>query len=367
MPKHSDYCVANERIKHEYFSYLKEAKRQSEASVDAVAMALSRFEKHTGYRDFKTFKREQAISFKAWLARQDNRATGSKLSKATLHSTMSYLKGFFQWLALQPSYKSRLSCTDADYFNVSNKDARIATARRSRSVPTLEQARTALLNMPHKADVERRDRAVFAFALLTGARGGAVVSAKLKHIDLETGRFFQDAREVDTKNSKTFATYFSPFDDDINNIFAEWVHFLISEKYWTQQEPLFPKTTTKCDASGNFTQVLSRNHWAGTNAVRRIFRDSFEAADMPYFNPHSFRKTLVQIVQRAGSSAEVCKAWSQNLGHEALMTTFYSYGEVPEDRQRELIQQAPRGPADVTLSRFTPEELLDEALRRMKG
>jgi hypothetical protein len=35
---------ANERIKREYFVYLKEAKRQSEASVDAVAAAVARFE-----------------------------------------------------------------------------------------------------------------------------------------------------------------------------------------------------------------------------------------------------------------------------------------------------------------------------------
>ena len=44
MHKHN---AVNERIKREYFTYLKEAKRQSEASVDAVAAALARFEAHT--------------------------------------------------------------------------------------------------------------------------------------------------------------------------------------------------------------------------------------------------------------------------------------------------------------------------------
>jgi site-specific recombinase XerD len=34
----------NERIKREYFDYLKEARRHSESTVDATAKALNRFE-----------------------------------------------------------------------------------------------------------------------------------------------------------------------------------------------------------------------------------------------------------------------------------------------------------------------------------
>ena len=61
----------NERIKRQYFAYLKEAKRHSEATVDAVAKALSRFEADTKFRDFKAFHFEQAIAFKRRLAEQE--------------------------------------------------------------------------------------------------------------------------------------------------------------------------------------------------------------------------------------------------------------------------------------------------------
>ena len=54
----------NERIKRRYFAYLKEAKRHSEPTVDAVAKALARFEVDTKHRDFKAFHFEQAIAFK---------------------------------------------------------------------------------------------------------------------------------------------------------------------------------------------------------------------------------------------------------------------------------------------------------------
>jgi len=34
------------------------------------------------------------------------------------------------------------------------------------------------------------------------------------------------------------------------------------------------------------------------------------------------------------------KAWSQNLGHADVLTTFTSYGQLPSHRQGELIRQS---------------------------
>jgi integrase/recombinase XerD len=61
--------------------------------------------------------------------------------------------------------------------------------------------------------------------------------------------------------------------------------------------------------------------------MRTIFKDAFKTANLPYFNPHSFRKTLVRLGQTLCQSPEEFKAWSQNLSHEEVLTTFYSYGE----------------------------------------
>lgn len=36
-------------------------------------------------------------------------------------------------------------------------------------------------------------------------------------------------------------------------------------------------------------------------------------------------------------TAEELKAWSQNLGHENMLTTFTSYGTVPEYRQKLIV------------------------------
>ena len=329
----------NERIKRRYFAYLKEAMRHSEPTLDAVAKALARFEADTKYRDFKAFHFEQAIAFKRHLTEQKNQQTGEKLSKATLHATLAQVKRFFHWLAGQPGYKSGFQYSDADYFNLSEKDVRVATAKRDQVGPTVEQAKHVIAMMPASNDIERRDRALIAFTLMTGARDSAIASMKLKHVNLVDGCVDQDAREVKTKFSKTFTTYFFPVGDEIHQIVADWVAHLREELLWGNDDPLFPATRIALGATRKFEAMgLERVHWSSAARIRTIFRDAFTSAGLPYFNPHSFRNTLVRLGQTVCQTPEDFKAWSQNLGHDKVLTTFLSYGQVESPRQGAIIR-----------------------------
>lgn len=351
MKKHS---AENERIKRQYFAFLKEAKGHNESTVNAAAKALKRFEVHTKFRDFKAFHFQQAIAFKNHLAEQKGQQSGEKLSKATLHATLTHLKRFFQWLAWMPGFKSRFQYADAEYFNLSDKDTRVATAQREQKVPTLEQIKHVIKTMPAETDIERRNRALVAFTLLTGARDSAIASMKLKHVELIAGCVNQDAREVKTKFSKTFDTFFFPVGEEVNEIVAEWVTYLRGDKMlWGNDDPLFPATRIEVGASRQFEAAgLSRDHWSNATPIRSLFREAFERAGLPYFNPHSFRNTLVQLGQEVCKTPEQFKAWSQNLGHEKVLTTFLSYGAVECRRQGEIIrglaspQQAVQSGAD---------------------
>ena len=337
MKKHNP---TNERIKRKYFAYLKEAKRHSEPTVDAAAKALNRFESYTRYRDFKAFHFEQAIAFKKHLAEQKGQRSGKKLSKATLHATLTQLKRFFQWLVWQPGYKSRFQYSDADYFNLSDKDTRVATAQREQKAPTLEHIKHVINTMPADTDIERRNRALISFTLLTGARDRAIASMKLKHVDLIVGSINQDAREVKTKFSKTFNTFFFPVGEEIRKIVAAWVSYLRDDKLWGNDDPLFPTTRIALGATRQFEAAgLARGHWSTASPIRTIFRKAFVRAGLPYFNPHSFRNTLVQLGQDVCKTPEEFKAWSQNLGHEKVLTIFLSYGEVACQRQGEIIRE----------------------------
>ena len=192
--------------------------------------------------------------------------------------------------------------------------------------------------MPATTDIERRDRALIAFAILTGARDGAIASFKLRHVDIAEGKIDQDAREVLTKFSKSFVTTFFPVGDDIRAEVADWVAYLRTEKLWGPDDPLFPATKIALSDSLRFEAAgLDRKRWSSASPIRAIFKEGFGAAGLPYFNPHSFRKTLALLAGQKCKSPEEYKAWSQNLGHEDVLTTFRSYGDVSSYRQAEIM------------------------------
>ncbi|RBP50761.1 site-specific recombinase XerD [Arenicella xantha] len=330
----------NERIKRQYFTFLSDAKGQNSATVDGVAMALSRFEDYIKNGDFKKFHYQQAKGFKAHLAKQLNKSTGKPLSRSTLHTTLRHVKSFFQWLCQQTGYKSSLQYGDMEYFNLSTKDARIATTRREKLAPTIEQIRHVLDSMEVSTPIQRRNRALIAFTLLSGARDAAIASMKLKHVDLAGQRVIQDAREVDTKFSKSFTSYFFPVGEDIIGIVADWINYLRSEALFGNDDPLFPKTRMIVNEQQQFeASGLKREHWTTTNPIRDIFKEAFTQADLDYFNPHSFRDTLASLGEQRCNTVEQFKAWSQNLGHTKVLTTFMSYGEVQPQKQSEIFEQ----------------------------
>src|SRR5207248_3056638 len=141
---------------------------------------------------------------------------------------------------------------------------------------TLEQIRHVIWTMRATTEIERRDRAVVAFTILTGARDGAIASLKLKHVDIDQGRVDQDARQVNTKFSKTFVTWFFSVGDDVRQVVVNWVNYLLQEKFWGLDDPIFPATKIVQGGSRHFeASGLDRKHWRSAGPIRQIFKDAF--------------------------------------------------------------------------------------------
>lgn len=329
----------NERLKHAYAAYLQEAKRMTPESTEDALAAIALFEASTGGKDFARFHIEQAKRFKRLQGEAINRRTGKPVSMATVHSRLMALKAFFIWLAGQPGFRSRISYSDCDYFNPSANDVRIASYRREVSGPSLDQIRYVLDQMPSRTGPEKRDRALVAFIALTGVRDSAAVSLRLGHVDIAARRVFQDAREVKTKNRKSMVTAFFPVGQDIEAIVSEWVPYLREEWLFGDDDPLFPRTLVGLNDRGVFAaNGLAREGWTTAEPVRKLFRCAFEGAGLRYHHPHSFRHTLARLGQQVCQTPEHWRAWSQNLGHEHIMTTWNAYGQLPEHRQQEILQ-----------------------------
>ena len=59
-------------------------------------------------------------------------------------------------------------------------------------------------------------------------------------------------------------------------------------------------------------------------------------AQLPPFSSHRVRDSIAELTKDHCVTPEDYKAWSQNMGHDDVPTTFRSYGSVAPGRQMEL-------------------------------
>ena len=316
------------------------------------AQAIQRYETFTRHADFKTFNQSRAIDFKNDLAKQN-------LAKATIHSTVTDLKRFFGWLALQSGFKQKIKLTDIEFLSLSDNDVRAAKAPADRSIPTLEQVQRVIETMPAETPIQRRNRALLAFTAVTGTRDGAVITLRLKHFDPARGLVIQNPNEVSTKFSKRINSFLLPIDERFKTIFFDWVHYLKTELLFGNDDPLFPKTQMAQDENDCFRAAgLSREFWANAAPVQKIFKAAFQSASLPYYSPHTFRHMIVSEMYRRKLNIGKFKAWSQSLGHEGAMTTLTSYGKLSLEEQGRLIADSSNEPQDQPLTKADLADVL---------
>jgi integrase/recombinase XerC len=65
-------------------------------------------------------------------------------------------------------------------------DQRDTSGSQDKNFPTLEQGKHVIVTMPNDFEIERRNRALIAFTLLTGSPDSAIASMKL-NVDLVVG------------------------------------------------------------------------------------------------------------------------------------------------------------------------------------
>lgn len=332
-PVHAD----NERIKRRYFRYMKEARGLSPTTLNLAALAIAEYEQFTERADFRSFTSSRAVAYKRHLWAKGGKRAAQLSARATVVSKARHVQQFFRWLADQEGYRSRIRHTDLDYFNPAERDAKLARTRHEKPAPTLEQVRHVINVLPATTDIPLRNRALIAAALLTGARVSALASLKLKHVRPDGLGIDQDAREVWTKFAKSQTTFFFPVGDDVRKIFLDYVDHLRA-KGWGKEDPLFPATARILDNGREcHWSELSREHWKTADPIRSIFRSAFATAGIPYFTPHTIRNCLTSLGQQMCCTPEEMKAWSQNLGHDEVLTTLTSYGQVPLQKQAELL------------------------------
>jgi integrase len=336
----------NLRIKRKYLVWLKDARGLSEASIDKAAASISTYEAVSRWQGFPRLSHRTGAGVQASPVQGKDPRTGNPLSPGTINGILRDLMAFLNWLADQPGYKSKIHRSDIAYLS---PDRKSETARRTtcwKPHPSPAQVRALLSQMPDGTVLERRDRALVSFLFLTGSRETAAISLSLGHIDLEHGVVQFDGRHVDTKFGKSFSTAFFPIGGSAERIFRDWVRELREDHLFSATDPLFPKTLVGVGQDRRFAALgIDRAPWSSCIFSRTHFQGGVPHAGLPPFSPHRVRDTLAELSREHCRTPEDYKAWSQNMGHEDVMTTFRSYGSVAPGRQVELMTRfRRRGP-----------------------
>ncbi len=330
----------NLRIKRKYLVWRGDARGYSAATVDKSAAAISLYDDWLAGKDFRAFHAERARAFKRHLGRLTNERTGAPLSAATINGILRELKAFFYWLADQPGYKSRINRADADYLTPDKKSENARRGSLWKPHPSPEQVRYVIANMPTQTIIDRRNRALVTFLFLACSREGAAISLQIRHVDLANKCVQFDSRDVNTKFGKRFSTGFYPFGDEMEQVLIDWVNELKTTQFFSATDPLFPKTEVGVGPSRKFEALgISKEPWASASGAAKIFKAAFSDAGFSPFSPHRVRDTVTDLANEFCRTPEEFKAWSQNMGHEDVLTTFRSYGSLSPGRQMELMKR----------------------------
>lgn len=353
--------IQNERIKRRYLERLKEAEGFSSATIQSYERAMMLWEDCTNAEDFGRFNKKIAMDFKRSLVEKPNERTGAPLTLSSIHQLLIHLFKFFVWLSGEAGYKTKIHPSDIAYLKLDRRQSSMARQPEPKKYPSFEIVQKVVHSIELKTEIDHRDQALIAFALISGMRDDAIISLPLECVDFEQGVISQNPKKnVRTKFSKNIQTTLMRFDQSFVNIFVSWIHYLQKEKLYSPHDPVFPKTLTEIKGSDDFCftgEKISKEFWKQTGAMREIFKKRFAYAGVEYYSPHAMRHLAMRLALKHCVNAEQIKAVSQNFGHEHIATSFLEYGHIPDYETNEILKHI-----SFSQTQRTPNEASDDEI-----
>lgn len=327
----------NVYIKRKYYRWLEKAKGYSEKTLKKYQQAFQLWENYIGNLDFKKFNDKIAVTFKEKV--KNHKYRGKKISLGTVNSVLTKMSDFFQWLQLQPGYKSHIKIFNTEYLNLSLKEKKKIQAKSNNiGHPTIEQVKKIINSIDKNTEIDSRDRALFSMAICSGARINALASLSLECYNPEEHSIDQNPKKgVRTKYSKQIKTHLFDFGKKFLSEIDEWYIYLL-KKGFGYKDAFFPGA--KREKIENLTYKKSTKvtrKFISSGRLREIMKQRMIIADIGYYYPHTFRHACIHEALKEARSSEETKAISQNIGHEKIATTLGTYASLTEKQKRSLI------------------------------
>lgn len=361
----------NEKMKRNYFKHLRDREGYSVKTVEVVENAIWKYEEFTKEVDYKQFDEKNVRGFKKWLVTNVNAKSKKKLGLKSQYDILRHLKKFFTWLSGQPGYKSRILIYNVDCLRLDKKQSREAKTAKRADYPPLEYVKSLCASIDVKNEIDRRDRALIAIAVLSGMREESLSTLKMGCFDPETLKIVQGSEyDVKTKFSKRIVGKLFKFDDELLSYVLDWYNYLKKEKLFSDIDPLFPKAKQKMNINNEIGAVwdeVDNKCWENPLSVRKVFEERANRAGLKFYSPHKFRHTAIYEISSRVNTDKERRAISQSLGHENIGTT-YSYGKLDDVTVLEVLDNInfDNNAESKSLSTASKDELLSELSRRIK-
>lgn len=326
----NNYNFENVNIIREYFVRLKEGKGYAQVTSESKLRDVIEFDLYLNGQDYRRLTKEIAIEYKKFL--REKKWQGNPIGLKTVSQKLSSIVEFYNWLRIQPRYKSRVDGSAIEYFSLSLGERNaLKTQVNLRDIPSLDDILNLIKSIKGNSEIEMRDRALIAFILMSGIRVGSITTLKLADFDIHKLRVtLNPLKGAKTKNKKAFRVGLTVFHDELLNQFIKWVNHLTDIKKFTPEMPLFPMAAI--EQSGDSLSYIAENvkaePWKSTGSINIILKKRSDEAGLPYFNPHSYRSTIIQICKSLNLTIEEMSAISQNLGQNDLHIAEVSYATM---------------------------------------
>ncbi|WP_128253377.1 tyrosine-type recombinase/integrase [Falsirhodobacter deserti] len=303
------------------------AARYDEKTIVAHLRAIRQFEASCGYKPFDSVTTDDAAAWREAITVGKPKV----LSVSTVQHQASHLRAFFAWLAKRPGYRALLPVPE--YFELPRRFAQKGISD-VKAYAEIDEAERLLEAMPKATIKDRRARAIFATAYISGLRANALITLRLRHVDIEKRLVFHDGTELRAKNGKSFVVNWFPRTETFQAVLLDWLEE-VTRRSLRSEDALFPELRDLEKASVSerapFAPMKSAN--AVTEAFSLACRDCKEV-----YSPHSVGHTLAQLGDRICRTSEERKAWSLNLGHNSEEVTWTYYGKVTDMRRGEIFK-----------------------------
>jgi integrase len=318
----------NDRIILKWQEY---ARRYDPKTVEAHLYAIRSLER---FHQQKPFRDLTIADVAAW---RDDLLNNVDLSRSTIRHRASHVRAFLDWLSKQEGHRSLAPLSD--YLELPRKFHQ-RKPQEQRAYPTLKEAEIMLGEMSSSTLKERRDRALVACAYVSGFRADALVSLRLRHVDVANRLVFHDGQEIRAKNGKTFTVFWFPRTESFQKILVDWVNE-VQRLGFGPDDALFPelaKLESACQ-----TDRAPIDPMTSSAAVTQAFKIASDAIGKSY-SPHSVRDSLAHLRDEICRTPEQRKAFSANLGHSSEKVTETYYGKVDDQRREEIFRAFDNAP-----------------------